>query len=300
MKHSIMLLISLVFTLFCLVGTYAGSDRIKLKEIQVLTLRRGQKTTARRTSPMPQLSCVGGTARCSYIPETVQCYNRGWDGRSVNWECKAEMDKKYAFGILEVSCEGYDHPDDSYVLAGSCGLEYTIDLVDGSSYKPKANFHPPPPHIYKNIDSTSSESSIITIVIFIVLIGLFYCFCTGKMRRESYQSSQIPSAPPPPAGFMPGFQEPPPDYHSATYGSHYGSTSPLTEPNSPGFGTGLLTGGVLGYLFGRNNNADPGSVSYTTTSGEGTSSSFRRDSSPTRRDSSPTRTASGFATTKRR
>ena len=38
------------------------------------------------------------------------------------WECKTEMDSKYRFGRLDVSCEGYDYPEDPYVLRGSCGV----------------------------------------------------------------------------------------------------------------------------------------------------------------------------------
>jgi hypothetical protein len=28
-----------------------------------------------------------------------------------------------------VACEGYDYPEDPYILAGSCGLEYTLELT---------------------------------------------------------------------------------------------------------------------------------------------------------------------------
>nr|KAG5700792.1 hypothetical protein BaRGS_034995 [Batillaria attramentaria] len=31
------------------------------------------------------------------------------------------MDNSYKFGTVEVTCEGYDYPDDPYVLKGSCG-----------------------------------------------------------------------------------------------------------------------------------------------------------------------------------
>ena len=81
-------------------------------------------TTGRRSSPVPQLSCVGGTAGCSGAvqPRTVQCVNRGSDGKDVQWECKADMDAAYRFGRIQVSCEGYEYPDDPYVLKGSCGV----------------------------------------------------------------------------------------------------------------------------------------------------------------------------------
>ena len=32
------------------------------------------------------------------------------------------MNNGYKFGKIEVSCEGYDHPDDPYILKGSCGV----------------------------------------------------------------------------------------------------------------------------------------------------------------------------------
>ncbi|CAI9558956.1 unnamed protein product [Staurois parvus] len=67
--------------------------------------------------PIPQLKCVGGSAGCSAMtPQVVQCHNRGWDGLDVQWECKVDMDNSYRFGKVEVSCEGFDYPDDPHVL----------------------------------------------------------------------------------------------------------------------------------------------------------------------------------------
>jgi len=102
--------------------------KVKLKDVDVLTLYQGKMTNGRRSSPIPQLQCRGGSAGCSaFIPDVVQCYNRGSDGLEIQWECKTEMPMEYKFGKVQVSCEGYDYPDDPYILAGSCGLEYTID-----------------------------------------------------------------------------------------------------------------------------------------------------------------------------
>merc|ERR1719150_1320057 len=108
---------------------WGEKDRVRLEDVQVLTLTRGAMTTGRRSSPVPQLACVGGSGRGEEQPERVQCYNRGSDGRGVQWECKADMDNGLRFGQVEVVCEGYDHPDDPYILAGSCGLEYTLELT---------------------------------------------------------------------------------------------------------------------------------------------------------------------------
>ena len=81
-------------------------------------------TFGRRSSAVSQLSCVGGTAHCqnSYLPHRVQCMNRGSDGNDAQWECKADMDRAVRFGRIQVSCEGYEYPNDPYILKGSCGV----------------------------------------------------------------------------------------------------------------------------------------------------------------------------------
>jgi hypothetical protein len=41
----------------------------------------------------------------------------------------------YRLGSVSVACEGYDYPEDPYILAGSCGLEYTLELTQQGSDK---------------------------------------------------------------------------------------------------------------------------------------------------------------------
>lgn len=36
------------------------------------------------------------------------------------------MDKGYKFGEIAVTCEGYDYPDDPYILQGSCGVRQCV------------------------------------------------------------------------------------------------------------------------------------------------------------------------------
>ena len=38
------------------------------------------------------------------------------------------------FNHVEVICEGYDYPEDEYILLGSCGLEFTLDYADPHDY----------------------------------------------------------------------------------------------------------------------------------------------------------------------
>jgi len=57
-----------------------GWDKVKLKDVKALTLYSGALTTGRHSSPVPQLRCVGGSANCAFLPQKVQCYNKGSDG----------------------------------------------------------------------------------------------------------------------------------------------------------------------------------------------------------------------------
>lgn len=134
--------VSLVITQVSAWGS-SSQDRVLLEKVSAITLEEGKMTNARRSSPIPQLECVGGSAGChSYHPRVVQCRNVGFDGYDVQWQCTADMDAAYRFGRVEVSCEGYDNPDDPYILRGSCGLRYEIDLTEeGKQRGQRGQYH---------------------------------------------------------------------------------------------------------------------------------------------------------------
>jgi hypothetical protein len=105
----------------------AVHERVLLRDIQVLTLRAGAFTTGRRNSPIPQVQCQNcGDDAARRVVDTIQCKNAGFDGRDVNWKCETEIDKHWKLGRSEVSCEGFDYPDDPFVLVGSCAVEYHL------------------------------------------------------------------------------------------------------------------------------------------------------------------------------
>ena len=52
----------------------------------------------------------------------------------LQWECKTEMDEDYQFGRIQVLCEGFNSPNDPYVLRGSCGVENNHLLCRGVAY----------------------------------------------------------------------------------------------------------------------------------------------------------------------
>lgn len=119
--------------------SHAGNrDSISLRSVETLTFEAGKYTTGRRSTPMPQLMC---TSNCQHTPSSVQCYNRGFDGRDVQWKCEADLPKGLELGKVSVSCEGYEYPNDPEVLVGSCGLEY--ELVGHKEYNHNHVNHPP-------------------------------------------------------------------------------------------------------------------------------------------------------------
>lgn len=116
-------------------GTIAKSKKdtsaILLSKVKSLTLRDGYETSHRRVSPLPQLKCVGGNAQGLYNVEEMRCKNSGsqYDAEDIQWTCQATLPPEFKLGSTEVICEGYDSPDDPYILKGSCGVEYRLILT---------------------------------------------------------------------------------------------------------------------------------------------------------------------------
>ncbi|CAM9320855.1 unnamed protein product [Ectocarpus sp. 13 AM-2016] len=107
-----------------------NDGRILLDAVKVITLHDAKDTAGRRSAPVPQLVCRGGCQE--WAPEVVQCYNMGSDGTDAAWKCEANMPDDYSFSSVEVSCEGYDYPDDPYILKDSCQLIYTLRAPRGN------------------------------------------------------------------------------------------------------------------------------------------------------------------------
>ncbi|ODM92556.1 Store-operated calcium entry-associated regulatory factor, partial [Orchesella cincta] len=259
-------------------GGKPGIDKVKLRDVQVLTLYSESMTSGRRSSPVPHLRCVGGGASCGYTPKVVQCYNRGSNGE--DWECKADLDSGYKFGRISVTCEGYDYPADPYILKGSCGLEYTLDLTN----PPKTGF----------------LTKLTLVLVAAILFYVFYTTCIKPVgnRQRSNTNDDNPRRPGPP-----GSAPPPPGFRSDYYGSGHnsgggffdggGSCNANAQGSSGGSGggfwAGAATGGLVGYMFGRNNNGSQQGVFHRPSSSQGWGSSTLPSSG-----SGSSTTSSGF------
>lgn len=310
------IIFSVLVTLF---SVSARSDRIRLKDVETLTLYSDRWTTARRSAPVKQLTCVGGSCNGALI-ETVQCYNRGFDGNDIQWECKADLPSNYKFGRLEVSCEGYEYPNDDYILSGSCGLEYTISDASktSNSYFPS----------YSNSRSNEGYGSSIVVIVFVGAAIALYFYLRPKNKQDQNNTGGRswfnPSAPPAP-GFRPDYYgtssagnsnaPPPPGFRSDNYGTSGDSTktsgtSSAGSSNGPGFFSGMAAGSFLGYMFGNRGNTGYGRRDHRdssfwnnpSTSGYSSygNSRFGGSGFGSASGTSRTSTSTGFASTKRR
>lgn len=50
------------------------------------------------------------------------------------------MSDRVEFKHVEVICEGYDYPEDDYILVGSCGLEFTLDYTSPHDHHEKSYY----------------------------------------------------------------------------------------------------------------------------------------------------------------
>lgn len=127
---------TLFITALLSVGSFARTKKdtsaVLLSKVRSLTLRDGHETSHRRVPALPQLNCVGGNAQGLYNVEEMRCKNSGsqYDAEDVQWTCQASLPPEFKLGSTEVICEGYDSPDDPYILKGSCGVEYRLVLTD--------------------------------------------------------------------------------------------------------------------------------------------------------------------------
>jgi len=284
----IQLLICVLFV-FCLPGLCLHSrnshDAVLLDDVQVLTLQEGAMTTARRSSPIPQLTCIGGR-ECQYKPHVVQCRNMGKDHNGeIQWKCEAELAAEVKFGELTVECEGYDYPDDPYILKGSCGLRYQLEFTDnGRQRQSQSGYQKESYQNYQNYQGSGwTMGSIFTLIIIAFVAYIIYSACFGS------RSSSIP-----PAGGFYGRNDGPPPYNY-----------PPPPPSSgPGFWSGLFAGGLASTLFRPSYYGNPGRSWFGGWGGGNTyvgGPSGSYGSGPTMTATSmPSRTSAGYARTARR
>lgn len=227
-------------------------QRVLLSSIKTLTLRHGLKTSHNRVPALPQLKCVGGTAKGFYDIDVLRCKNAGfsYDDSNVEWTCTASLPAEFKLGSTDVICEGFSGPDDPYVLKGSCGVEYRLMLTAAGEdkYGGKDN------ESWLGFGDRTKEGSVAVGIFWLAFVGILiwmiYAACFrgagGRQRnRAGFGGGGGNDDPPPPY-----------DYHPPPAKTRAGATSraarqvPGQTEWRPGFWTGALGGAAAGYMAG--------------------------------------------------
>ncbi|KAI6826935.1 hypothetical protein KC332_g6765 [Hortaea werneckii] len=263
------ILISLLLTLTPTVSAknfYKAKDATLLSNVRSLTVRGGQKTTARRVSPIPQLSCVGGNAKGLYDVDIMRCKNSGseYDPEDIQWTCKAELPPEFKLGSTDVICEGYDSPDDHYILKGSCGVEYRLVLTDLGEEKYGSNAFQ---RAYRRPSGDTIGGALFSLLFWVCFIGviavvLYRIFFpvnrAGNNFGNGFRQNYFGGGGGGGGGGDHGRGDPPPPYTprapkpSSAYRANGAPSGNVNYSNQgqqwrPGFWTGAATGAAAGY-----------------------------------------------------
>ena len=149
-----------------------NTDKVLLKNVETLTFSNDLVTTGRRSSPVSQMTCTSGP--CHLRPSTVACKNIGISDKDPSWDCKAELSGS-KLSYVEVSCEGYDYPDDPYILVGSCALIYKLQYKDSSHQT--INYT-------EYSDSDKPEGSLFGLLAVVVMICAMMSLCTPEDTHQ--------------------------------------------------------------------------------------------------------------------
>ena len=174
---------------------HSYSDRIRLADVDHITFAIEKNITSRRASePVSQLECIGGSNECKWLPEVVDCTNRGFDRsrKTVLWDCNTDLHIMSEYGKVQVVkfnqtlviCEGYNSATDEYISLASCKLQYSLDTIDGRLH-------------YNSFLRDFKDHSISYSIIFMTPIAMilvcivWLCFSNSSCRRKRKPSIQI-------------------------------------------------------------------------------------------------------------
>ena len=246
---------------FCALAA-ASERRILLRDIQTLLFESGKLGTGFRTEPAPQMTQVGGPA----IPVSrIWCKNAGWDGRRVLWECRLPDDVPATLGEFEISCEGFERAGDPYVLAGSCGIEYSLVPSARAEPHPAPRKEPPPQVRTPPAPEPNKSSGSGVAIGLILLLGVLVLACRGcpsasegaslppSYPRDAPVAAEIYEKAGPPSDEKPVSTEKADDTHTrARKTKKSEGVPPATDESPSGWSNGaMLSAAAASFVAGR-------------------------------------------------
>merc|ERR1712000_330712 len=263
--------------------------------------------------------------RADLQPDVVQCRSSGLDADGMpQWRCEADLDEGVKLGRISVTCEGYESPNDDYILKGSCGLEYELKKTrhfrEDRSYNNRKGYYNEDKFDKKQ--QSSWVSSLIQLCIVLCVARCVYQACCGRSQRNNRNNQNNGPYPPPgdPAPQYPGHDSQQQQQYYQPQQS-YTANSQTFQKQQPSTSSGLNTAataaaaGGLGYMLGRRSAAPtrtaPGSGWFSGWNTNSSNSTYRtssntrttsrsRPSSSSPSSSSSTRTSTSFGSTKLR
>ncbi|KAK4239873.1 hypothetical protein C8A03DRAFT_32068 [Achaetomium macrosporum] len=249
-------------------------DAILLSDVKSLTLRSPGLTTSRRVSPIPQLKCLSSPQLCRLAGpiKTMRCTNQGssYTSQDIEWACVATLPSTVRLDRTEVICEGYSNADDAYVLKGSCGVEYTLQLTEEGEEK-----HPELRGGGDKLNQVGWAEMLFGMVFVGVLGWIVYSACLRARENSGVGGAQHRRRRGgrgggggggwgpgwgPGGGGGGGWDDPPPPYPGS--GPKPSSSTSTEQGWRPGFWSGLASGAAAGYMAGnrgqRNNDRNYG------------------------------------------
>lgn len=251
-------LLILAFTTLTPISARKSPQSLLLSDVKALILRKDLKTSHNRLPPVPQLKCIGGTAKGLYEIDVLRCRNAGssYGDEDVQWTCTATLPSEFKLGSTDVVCEGFSSSEDPYVLKGSCGVEYRLMLTKLGEEKYGRNGK----DMWGKYDARSKRGDWAAAIFWFIFIAVLVWIIYAALIRDS------PGRRPPGAAPNHWFggggggdsDDPPPpyEYRPSPKAKATSSRAPRAAPARaqggwrPGFWSGALGGAAAGYMAG--------------------------------------------------
>jgi len=174
----------------------------------------------------------------------------------VDWKCETDLPESLRLGRVQMSCEGWSGPGDSYVLKESCSLEYRLQEVP-NVLKTSTS------HVKSPVLLTTSRILFLGVCI-AVLAYILYKYLLPCLEGDRRTSTPRTPRPGPSSGssWFPGSYDdyrrrPPPPYSKFPDNLTESTGAGRRDQDGPGFWSGAALGSLGTYLLTRQRNEEP-------------------------------------------